>query len=97
MAWFNNYYRHLRCGNRREDAWSSACNMRCPKCNVEMTPLKSVDLTVVVEKVSEDASWRVMVSAKNASDRPDYEESIFDTKIEANLFADQERRNYWLD
>jgi len=39
---FLNYYRH--CGTEWEDIWSCTCNDRCPECNKEITPYKSIEI-----------------------------------------------------
>lgn len=41
MAMFTNYYLH--CGQHWRDRWSAMCNDRCPQCNHEIEPYKSVD------------------------------------------------------
>jgi rubrerythrin len=44
-ALYCNYYRCSECGEEWEDEWDSMCNDRCPKCNAEIEPYMSTDLT----------------------------------------------------
>ena len=44
---FVNHYRCPRCKTTWEDVWDCACNDRCPKCNAEIEPEKSVEIPVV--------------------------------------------------
>ena len=46
---FHNYYKHQRCpknGRKKvewDDWWSCACNDKCPECDAEIEPYKSVE------------------------------------------------------
>jgi len=40
---YRNFYR-CSCGEEWEDAWSCACNDRCPNCNTEIEPYKSEEV-----------------------------------------------------
>ena len=39
-----NYYT-CSCGTEWSDIWNCTCNDRCPKCNKEIEPCKSEDIT----------------------------------------------------
>lgn len=92
MAWFLNSYHHDECEVSWTDEWSCCCDDRCPVCNAEMTPLESEDLSVVIERHENGKDWVVLVSAPSAEDKPDYEETVFRTKREAEGFAKSEMK-----
>jgi hypothetical protein len=41
---FQNFYTCPHDGEEWEDTWSSACNDKCPSCNAEIEPYKSVEV-----------------------------------------------------
>lgn len=49
-TWFQNHYRH--CGQEWTTQWSCQCNDRCPRCNAEIEPYNSVELTELEEGVA---------------------------------------------
>jgi len=42
---FRNFYKCPNDGEEWQDEWDSMCNDRCPKCNAEIEPYKSEDMT----------------------------------------------------
>jgi hypothetical protein len=89
MAWFVKYYRHEECKAEWTDEWSCACNDSCPVCGDEIEPYDWDDLSVVVSS-GENGGWIVCVSPPNAEHAPDYTESHFEQKWEAEDFARRE-------
>jgi hypothetical protein len=90
MAWFLKSYRHGKCGTSWTDAWSCACNDRCPQCDAEVEPYDWDDLSVVVEKSLYGNGWVVSVSPLEADRTPEYVRSHFAQKEEADNFAARE-------
>jgi hypothetical protein len=90
MTWFLKYYRHDECDVDWTDEWSCGCNDRCPVCDAEIEPYDWDDLTVVVSRGSGD-QWVVSVSPPDAEDKPNYSESYFERKEQADDFAGRER------
>ena len=43
--WFENSYKCPECGESWTDQWSCMCDDRCPKCDTECAPIKSIDLS----------------------------------------------------
>ena len=43
--WFENFYECLECGISWSDEWSCQCDDRCPECDAETVPTRSVDLS----------------------------------------------------
>ena len=43
--WFRNDYHCSECGEEWDDEWSCMCNDRCPRCDAEIEPVSSVDLS----------------------------------------------------
>lgn len=62
VQWFLNCYRCVRCHHIWEDEWSSMCDDRCPICNIEMTPYKSVDLSRNIDQDDLDFASRRLPS-----------------------------------
>jgi hypothetical protein len=48
--WFENTYQCSECDTTWTDEWSCTCNDRCPKCNVEIEPSSSIDLSQPLTK-----------------------------------------------
>jgi hypothetical protein len=90
MAWFRNSYRHDDCDVGWTDEWSCACNDRCPVCDAEIEPYDFVDLTVVLEPDGSGKQWAVLVSPPTAEHRPNYVETCFERKQDAEAFAEKE-------
>jgi len=42
---FQNFYHCPSDGTMWDDVWSCMCNDRCPVCNKEIEPYKSIDVT----------------------------------------------------
>jgi hypothetical protein len=90
MSWFLKYYRHDECDTSWTDEWSCACNDHCPKCDEEIEPYNWADLSVVLSQEIDRNGWIVSVSAVDAEHDPEYEESHFEKRQEAEDFARQE-------
>lgn len=90
MAWFLKYYRHSKCRAAWSDEWSCPCNERCPKCDAEIEPYDWDNLSVVVQQTRDRAGWLVLVSPNSAEHKPNYVETVFATREEANDFAERE-------
>ena len=90
MAWFRNYYRCARCQHSWTDEWSAMCDDDCRRCGARhMTPVKSDDLTVVMEEKA-NGSFSVLRSPETAEHSPDYREvSAFPTRDEAQAFVNE--------
>lgn len=43
---YRNFYRCPKCATKWQDEWDSKCNDRCPACNAEVEPYKSVDIPI---------------------------------------------------
>jgi|HubBroStandDraft_6_1064221.scaffolds.fasta_scaffold1072398_2 hypothetical protein len=71
MTWILKYYQCSRCGTEWTDAWSCACNDRCPRCRAEIEPYDDEDLTYMIEP-GPDGTFVVMFSPEEAEDSPDY-------------------------
>jgi hypothetical protein len=91
MAWYRKRYVCEECGWTWSDEWSCACNDRCPKCSVETETDDYDDLSVVVRQTSDLAGWLVLVSPNSAEHTPDYVETLFSTREEANDFVEREQ------
>ena len=52
--WFDNFYTH--CGEEWHSGWSCMCNDRCPKCNAEIEPFESIDLSRPIK--NEKLDWK---------------------------------------
>lgn len=72
MAWCLKYYECTKCRIKWTDAWSCACNDRCPNCRTEIEPYDDEELTYVVES-DPAGKFTVMFSPDSADDSPDYE------------------------
>lgn len=71
MAWFRNHYCCARCHANWTDEWSCMCDDDCPFCAARhMSPLKSEDLTIVIE--TDGSEYVVRRSPETADDDPDY-------------------------
>lgn len=92
MAWFSKSYRCEACGVGWTDEWSCACNDRCPECDAEIEPYDFVDLTVEVARCQSTRQWVVLVSPPEAEDKPNYIETYFERKQDADEFAESERQ-----
>lgn len=97
MAWFIKSYQCEECGVEWTDEWSCACNDRCPECDAEIEPYKYIDLSVKVETCESGAQWLVLVSPPDAEDRPNYIQTRFGRKQDADAFADQEIKRLQCD
>lgn len=51
--WFLNHY-HCPCGEEWDDEHSCTCNDRCPKCNAEIEPFDSEDLSPTHEETTQE-------------------------------------------
>jgi len=89
MAWFLKSYRHEECDIEWTDEWSCACNDRCPVCDAEIEPYDYIDLSVIVEVDETGKRWAVLVSGPDAEDSPNYVQTCFDQKQDADSFAAQ--------
>ena len=90
MAWFRKRYKCEECGTAWTDDWSCACNDGCRRCDKETETNDYDDLSVIVRQSDDLAEWIVMVSPNSAEDTPDYVEWRFETREEANDFAERE-------
>ena len=90
MAWFLKRYVCEECGAAWSDEWSCPCNDRCPDCRVETETDDYDDLSIVVQQTRDLAGWVVLVSPNSAEDKPNYVETLFETREEANYFAEAE-------
>jgi hypothetical protein len=90
MAWFLKSYRCEECGVAWTDEWSCACNDRCPECDAETEPYEYVDLSVKVQARESGRRWSVLVSAADAEHKPNYVETRFERKQDAEAFANRE-------
>ncbi len=85
MAWFIKHYECDSCGTSWTDEWSSACDDKCPKCNLEIEPDAVEDRTIMIEKVPR-AGWIVQISSASAEHTPDYVTINFGRKRAAYAF-----------
>jgi len=53
---FRNYYRCPNDGTEWDDAWSCACNDKCPACNAEIEPYDSEELCLECGAVVDGAA-----------------------------------------
>ena len=90
MAWFLKRYKCEDCGTVWTDELSCACNDRCRRCDKETEAYDYDDLSVIVGQNDDLVGWLVKVSPNSAEHTPDYVVSRFDTREEANEFADRE-------
>ena len=63
---------------------------RCPECDAEIEPYDCDNLSVVVQQTRDRAGWLVLVSPNSAEHKPNYVETVFATREEANDFAERE-------
>jgi hypothetical protein len=90
LTWFLKYYSHDECNTHWTDEWSCACNDSCPECGSEIEPYRWDDLSVVLSHGTDGSGWTVAVSAIEAEDDPEYTESYFETRQDAEDFAREE-------
>ncbi len=90
MAWFRNSYWCDQCEEGWTDEWSCACDDRYPVCDTEIVPHEAIDLTVLVEKDDCRKQWVVLVSPPTAEHKPQYFETHFERRQDADTFAEQE-------
>jgi len=62
VSWYSNSYQCQRCQNHWESEWSCMCNDRCPFCNLEMSPIYSVDLSRSIEPADYSRAGAVLPS-----------------------------------
>lgn len=86
MAWFRNHYICERCDSMWTDEWSCMCDDDCPHCSARhMSPLKSDDLTKVIERNGRD--YIVLWSPETAEHDPNYRElGRFSSRKQAQAF-----------
>lgn len=87
MAWFLKYYRHPECGVAWTDFWSCACNDRCPACDAEIEPYDWDDLSIIAKETANGSGWVVSVSSPDAEQSPEYLDSYFARKEDAEEFT----------
>jgi hypothetical protein len=60
VRWFVKQHICPRCATEWMDEWSSACNDRCPVCDLESSPVSSVDVSrPLIEKDYSGAARRI--------------------------------------
>ncbi len=86
--WFVNHYECAECNETWADEWSCMCDDECPECGARnMSPIKSDDLTYVVEEA--DFEFFVLRSSDAAEHTPDYQDvGCFKSKHAAELYIE---------
>ncbi len=65
--WFENHYICSECGTSWTDEWSCMCDDRCPKCNAEIVPTESVDLSRPLTEEDYIGAARLLTGSRDAT------------------------------
>lgn len=83
--WFENFYECSDCEIEWTDEWSCECNDKCPECDAEIEPFKSIDLSRPLTEEDYIGAARLITGSPHATaaDATDqqaraYAEAIFE-------------------